>query len=286
MSTVGGDGPAVPADRLTGEYVSNANPVIIGGCGRSGTTLLRVMLDSHRNVCCGPESELFLPKLIRPQRLARYFDVPPAEFERLYRGVASRGEFIDLFFASYCHRTDKRRWGEKTPRNVTRLQYIFTLFPRARFINVIRDGRDVVCSLRTHPRYKVIDGRLVPANTRKPLEECITRWVHDVEASRPFWTDPRYMEVRYEDLVDDPGATLRRLLRFIDEPWDERMLRYHEVDSNSRDVTKFPQNPEATRPLTPDSIGRWQWELSAKELATFRRLAGSLLAELGYATKY
>ncbi len=70
-------------------------------------------------------------------------------------------------------------------------------------MHVLRDGRDVVCSLRTHPRHRVEDGRLVPLDTRKPIAGCARRWVRDIEASRRWWNDTRFHTVRYEELVAD-----------------------------------------------------------------------------------
>jgi hypothetical protein len=106
-------------------YVSESEPVIIGGCGRSGTTLLSAMIDAHPLFFCGPES----------------------------------------------------RWSEKTPGNVRVLDRIFEYFPRARFIHVIRDGRDVVCSTRTHPKFRVVDGKEVLTGILRPADECAERWV-------------------------------------------------------------------------------------------------------------
>ena len=86
----------------------------------------------------------------------------------------------------------------------------FPLFPAARFVHVLRDGRDVACSLRTHPRHKVVDGELVPTGIRKPIAGCARRWVRDIESSRRWWGDPRFMTVRYEDLVAEPETGARR----------------------------------------------------------------------------
>lgn len=270
------------ADTFGSGYVSDVPPVVIGGCARSGTTLLRVILDSHRRLCCGPESKLFFQNKVRPARLSEQFDMYPREVIRLARNAGSRAEFIEGFFEEYARRSGKTRWAEKTPRNIEHLDYIFRAFPNARFVHVIRDGRDVVCSLRTFPRHKVVDGELVRLDTWNPIGECIDRWVASIAASKPYREDPRYFEVRYEDLVLDTRSTVERLLEFLDEPWDERTLRYSEVKAGSRDVTKFPQNPEATQPVMSKSIGRWRRDLAPDEQALFKERAGELLDELGY----
>ncbi len=271
------------ADEMDCERASDASPVVVGGCGRSGTTLLRVMLDSHGSLCCGPESELFLPEPVHLDVLCERFDIPPKALAGIYRRAASRCEFVDAFFAEYARRVGKPRWAEKSPRNVHRIEFVFRAFPEARFLHMIRDGRDVACSLRTHPRHNVVDGELVPTNICRPIAECAERWVVALRAAEPWRDDPRYMEVRYEDLLADPRATLEEVCRFIGEPWDERMLEYHEVDSGSRDVTKFPQNPEATEAIRTRSLQRWQRDFSEADKRVFKDVAGEMLIRTGYA---
>jgi hypothetical protein len=244
------------------------------------------MLDSHPNISCGPESELFLVGVgggIPPAELARRFDFPQDRISELKEQCSSLAEFTDRFLAEYAGATGKRRWAEKTPKNVAVLDYIFAHFPKAQFVHVIRDGRDVVCSLRRHPQYKLVNGQMTKCHTDNPIRICIERWVRDVRAGLAYRDDPRYCEVRYEDLVSDTEQTLRRLLAFLGEPWDEKVMAFHTVKSASRDVEKFPHNPEATQPLSSSSIGRWRVGLTRTEAAFFKALAGTLLCQLGYA---
>ncbi len=264
------------------DYTSDTPAIVVGGCQRSGTTLMRVLLDSHPNVCCGPESDLFLPRPIFAKRLAFRFDLEELRVLEFRRGSSSRSEFIDKVFGAYCEMMNKPRWAEKSPPNVMQLDYIFKHFPKARFIHMIRDGRDVACSLRVHPRHKVVRGELVKRNTRNPMDICVREWVTNVRRGMMWRGDERYMEVRYEDLTGDTEATVRRILDFIGEPWDEGVLAFHTSESSSRDVTKFPQNPEVTGKIYQSAVAKWRKEMSAGEVELFRRLAGSLLVELGY----
>lgn len=271
------------ADRFAGEGRPDFAPIVIGGCGRSGTTLLRMMLDSHRRICCGPESSVFRRRALDPDALADRFGIARDEVRATCDAAASRPAFIEAFAGLCLRNTGKARWAEKTPRNISRIGAIFHFFPEARFVHVLRDGRDVVCSLRTHPRHQVVDGKLVPLNTWKPIAGCARRWRDDIECSRPFWNDPRFHAVRYEDLVKDPRAALHRLMDFLGEPWDEAMLAHADAGSSFRDVTRFAQNPEALGAVTASSIGRWERDLDTKDRRTFRKIAGPLLVELGYA---
>lgn len=273
-----------PADRFRGAPIREARPVIVGGSARSGTTLLRVILDAHPGICCGPESDLFLLKPVEVAGLADKFGFPEDDVRAMFARALSRPQFIDAFARYCCGRTGKRRWAEKSPSNVHRLEDIFRFFPQARFVHVLRDGRDVACSMRHHPRHRVENGRLVPTGIRRPIEECVRRWANAVEASRPFWKDPRYHLVRYEDLVTRPRPTLAALFEFLGEPWDEAVMNHALVASPFRDVTKFPQNPEAIEPIRESALGRWQKELSPADKIAFKAVGNALLLELGYAS--
>ena len=207
-------------DRLTAGYVSDTAPVIVGGCGRSGTTLMRTILDTHTNICCGPESSIMRPGALKSGKLAVRFDLPRDSVRQMARESGSQAQFIERFFTEYGARTGKPRWADKSPRNVRRLGYIRRHFPKTRFIHILRDGRDVVCSLRTHPRFKIVNGEMVKANTWHPIEPCVKRWIRDVTAGLAYRGEPWYTEVRYEDLVHEPESTLRRLFEFLEEEWD------------------------------------------------------------------
>jgi protein-tyrosine sulfotransferase len=150
-------------------------------------------------------------------------------------------------------------------------------------VHVLRDGRDVACSLRTHPRHRVVNGELVPLNTWKPIAGCARRWRDDIERSRRFWSDPRFLTLRYEDLVREPRPVLEQLMKFVGEAWDDRLLEHAGASSPFRNVTTFAQNPEALKPFNPSALSRWERDLDAKDRRIFKRIAGSLLIELGYA---
>ena len=276
-------GLGAPADSWTAGAPSAFAPVVLGGCGRSGTTLLRMMLDSHRHICCGPESSVFRRRAVAPDALADRFGLAHEDVRRIYRSATSRPALIEAFARLCMQAAGKQRWAEKTPRNISRIGEIFRWFPEARFVHVLRDGRDVACSLRTHPRFEVVDGKPIPTGVRKPIAGCARRWVHDVESSRRWWGDARFMTVRYEDLVLSPRPALERLMTFIGEVWDEGMLAHASADSPFRDATRFAQSPEALGAVTTTSLSRWQRDLDERDKRIFKRIAGPLLVELGYA---
>jgi hypothetical protein len=265
-----------------GEYKCNQPAIIIGGCGRSGTTLLRVILDSHFNLACGPESGLFTPTPIDIAEISYRFDIPLGKTVEIFNNCKVRGEFIQEYLSYYARANNKKRWVEKSPKNITQLDYIFSVFPRAKFIHMLRDGRDVSCSLRFHPRFKTVNGTIQKTNIVNPFINGVKRWFYDINSSRSYWSDPRLLAVKYEDLVASPLTTLQKVMTFIHEPWDSNLLTHEKFKSPSRSDYKNLQNPETQKPLYKNALNRWQREMSEPEKDLFKAIAGDLLVELGY----
>ena len=265
----------------TRSYASTARHVVIGGSPRSGTTLLRRTFDRHPGLCCGPESSLFLPARVHVGQLAAGHGLPEGEVRALLSGSASQGAFVDAFAARYLALRGRPRWAEKTPLNIRHLAWILDRWPEARVIHVVRDGRDVVCSMREHPDRRWVDGRWVKELQPKPMEDHARRWVADTAAGLRYRGDPRYLEVRYEDLVETPEATLETVLTFLGEPWDPGLLA---VDPGVTAPPAVPGRPDAAGAITTTSMGRWQRDLSVEDQATVKQIAGMRLVELGYAS--
>jgi len=268
---------------LGGNYESKLNPVVIGGCARSGTTLLRVMLDSHENIVCGPESNLFCSDDNRNSRrvsfLSYHYHMPKPEIKRMIETSSCEAEYIEMFSDHLLSSHNKTRWAEKTPKNVWYIREIFGKFPLAKFIHVIRDGRDVSCSLKTHPKTKTVDGKVVPTNINRPLVECVQRWVADVNLGLTWREDSRYIEIKYEDLVLNTRNVLEKLFVFIEEPFSETMLRYHE---QSEKETRSRASPETSTPIFTQAMERWRNEYDEDDKTMFKKIGGELLIHLGY----
>ncbi len=260
------------------------SPIFIGGCGRSGTTLLRTMLDSHPLICSGPETNL----IIEPQnesyfaRLADKFSLPEDEVIRMANESSFLPQFMTAFGRYVTGKHGKKHWADKTPRNVRHLKYIFDNFPSARFIHVIRDGRDVTNSLKTHPKYKVVEGKLIETGIQNPYEDCCKRWIEDVTLGLEWHGDNRVLPVMYEELVANPRATMIRILDFLELPWSDAILHHENIDNELRNPMKYPNNALANQSITKAGVGRWKSELSMEEIQYFNEHAGALLSSLGY----
>jgi hypothetical protein len=251
----------------------DTDPIFIGGEPRSGTTLMRVLLDSHPAIACGPESQFFAdPKFWEYRehvtskwaRRAEGFGYGASDLDDLFR------DFVRGWFETYMKRQGKRRWADKTPQTLWVLPQVWSLFPKARFVHMIRDGRDVACS--------VIEQSWGPDNVKDAAE----RWVRSIECGLRWRGDPRYMEVRYEDLVADTEGQVRRVLDFVGEPFTPEVLEYYR---KKHDWAAMNQKgaEQAAKPVYSDSIGRWRREMTEKQQKQFHKVAGPTLRMLGYA---
>jgi hypothetical protein len=266
------------------------------GCGRSGTTLLRAMFDAHPDVAV-PDEVSFIIRLSRGHNAVRYRRPGRLDTEALLHLLKTNTSFarwelpddavraaltdppvttfadaVRRLYATYAARRGKGRWADKTPMHVQYLARLARLFPEARFVHVVRDGRDVACSY--------LD---VPFGPRT-VEEAAFEWRRRVRRGRAQGRrlGDRYREVRYEALVAEPEETLRSLCADLDLPFDERMLRYHEHAERLIGTTVHPgAHQRLLLPPTP-GLRDWRRELAPADVATFEALAGDTLGLLGY----
>jgi hypothetical protein len=281
-------------------------PFIVG-VGRSGTTLLRLMLDAHPELTIPPETH-FVPELIETCRKRRVsadrlleivvsqrqwadFGLEAEELRRRFAAVEplEAGEALRAFYRLYAERAGKSRWGDKTPIYVERMREIEAALPEARFVHLIRDGRDVALS-----RIRRALGEPPPAR------RVAKAWRQRIAGARRQARRLRhYMEVRYEDLVLEAEPTLRRICEFIELPWEPAMLDYHERAGERLRELAADLPPRGGKALRPGSerlaahalaaepprqerIGGWRDEMSPADVAAFEGAAGPLLRDLGY----
>lgn len=299
--------------RLHGRAEPGPPAPFVVGVGRSGTTLLRLMLDAHSQVAIPPETH-FLPNLLEasgrlrftpasvvdaivedPHRRWNDFGIEREELHQRFRAIPrfNLSDAIRAFYLLYAEQQGKERWGDKTPDYLKRMRRIERVLPEARFIHVIRDGRDVTLSNNR---------RIAERGHREPLPagRSARRWRNRIEKARS--DGPKlggYLEVRYEDLVIDTEPTLRRVCEFSALEFEPAMLRYHENAEDrlsemagampARDGRPGREAGErlkahalATKPPTKERIEVWREEMEPEDVATFRKVAGDLLDDLGY----
>lgn len=198
------------------------------GCFRSGTSLLRRILDSHPRIACPPESKFVLPltQVLRDPSSLRGLD--SMGFERA-DVAASLGRTASSFFASYAAAQGKARWADKTPDYVEVLPELDELFgPLTRYVLLYRNGMDVAYSLADPNRnFPAIVPFAESAGGSMPVGAA-RFWVDQnekIEAFRRVHPE-RCHAITYERITEDPPAALQPMFAFLEEAWDDRVLDY------------------------------------------------------------
>jgi protein-tyrosine sulfotransferase len=255
--------------------------VVVGGAPRSGTTLLRTLLGRHPMIASGPETTVFLRRISSPEDIGQRLGWNPALIATWQRESWSQVEFIERFQRAILEQSGKAIWVEKTPRNAGRFRFVRRHFPYAKLVHIVRDGRDVVCSLRRTPFAKLDHA---PAESVVAAQRCAVQWRAGVRAALRFRRDPGYYELRYEDLVRDPETTLRALIDFLGLPWSDGVLvpLRHCADDAGCNVVEDPETIRAAGEIFASSIGRWRQDLTYADCKALRLLIGPLLVRLGY----
>jgi hypothetical protein len=300
--------------RLRGRSEPEFPAPFVVGVGRSGTTLLRMMLDAHPQLAIPPETHFINPFIQASGRLRftpssaartivhderrRWGDFGLVEEDLLARFEAIENfnttDALRAFYRLYADKHDKARWGDKTPDYVRKMKKIQKTLPEARFIHVIRDGRDAGLSQNNRIAKRGKD----PV----PPREMARRWrKRIIKAQEDSGEVSNYIEVRYEDLLTDTEGVLRRVCEHIELPYDPVMLSYHERASErlqemagalpakkGRPVREAGERVAAhamtTKPPDAERVAVWKREMSDEENAEFEEAAGYLLDELGYET--
>jgi Sulfotransferase family len=270
--------------------VDVTSPVVVLGFSRSGTTLLKQMLDSNPELAMPTES-YFLPQLWarhgeRPDRETFLDDVarlPRLEDWGVTRAdVAERlpaepefSQAVQAIYRAYADARGKNRFGDKTPSYMQELELLERAFPGARYVHLVRDGRDAGLSFLALTRRPSF-------NWARPrsLGAVAVQWQREVDGARRFGRGAaagRYLELRYEDLVADPYMRMRDVCEFLDLPFDPAMLAYHEAP----DAGTLRDHPKLAEPPTP-GLRSWHEQMPPRESEEFEAIAGDLLADLGY----
>jgi protein-tyrosine sulfotransferase len=255
--------------------------VLIGGCGRSGTTLLREMLNRHSRLFCGPETSMFgLP--FWPNNISKMWNLDEKTLISMAQKAENLVNFAEEFYIQQSNKAGKKRPADKTPNNIRVIGKLLTWFPNGRFIHLIRDGRDVACSLRNHPKEKIENGKIVPSLINRSITDCAQRWLNDTSNGLVYRNHPRYHEIKYEDLVTDPEAVLIKLCEFLREDYQPSMVDPKASQSDNMDVGRLVNNQNSKEKISSRSLGRWRNDLTADEKKDFEDVAGELLIALGY----
>jgi hypothetical protein len=274
-------------------------PFFIVGSGRSGTTLLRMVLSGHPRLCIPPETWFLLdlvaeyPLLdaLTPAQVddavarivANYrwpdLEIDPDAFAASARSLERptiRG-LADLIYGIHAERDGAERWGDKTPTYVRIVPELARLYPDALFIHLLRDGHDVALSFHGR-RWK---GRWLAWNAREWTEA-----IDFMRAHRRTLPAERLMEVRYEDLVLDTEGVTRRICAFLGEDFHPGMLEWAGSVTDKVPERELGIHQDLFRKPRPEDNHRWRSKLSASRTFVLESYIGSRLRGEGYPVRF
>ena len=269
-------------------------PVFIGGCDRSGTTFLGSLLGAHSQCLTTPEAQfviellpfvekqsnsddaLFLANMIANHWRFKLWGVDvdlaqlPIESQRSY------ADLIQWFVKQYGQQVGKPAsdfWIDHTPSNTRYAVTLLEMFPEAKIIHIVRDGRAMAAS--------IMDSDWGPKTARN----AALFWAQNISfglAAESFLSD-RIVRVRYEDIVCEPEKTLTELCAFIGISYQPAMAKGGGFKPPSYTVK---HHALVDKPPNRDRLNAWQKKLSPREIELFENVTGDLLRCLGYPLTY
>ena len=271
--------------------------IYIGGCERSGTTMLGAMLGEPVDGVTIPESEFVsqiaynhpgimhgaintetaLAFFVENKRF-RVWGLNPAGFEkRLDKSAAQYSEVVEALVLFFSERIGKQKpiyWVDHTPANLKNASTLFKIFPDARMIHIIRDGRAVAASL-----LRVDWGpKTIPAAAcfwLKALAHCFSAEI--------FLGSSKVKRVKYEDILKEPEVQLRDLCKFCGIQFHHSMLEGSRL--NPAFLT-LDQHRLVGKTLNLERSNAWKQELTQRQIEIFESIAGNVLDQIGYETIY
>ena len=269
-------------------------PFFIVGADRSGTTMLRLMLNQHAELLV-PQETWFMIDLMNELPLTdpltelqkqrayelivthkRWSDLGIRDYD-LAIGIETLaqptlGALLETVFGQLLNRTTKRRWGDKTPEYVIEIARLHEVFPQAQFIHVIRDARDVCLSL-LRKRWR---------GTRTPnVARFWANYVHrGITAGRSL-PDKLYLEIHYESLVQNTVNTLGSVCEFLGVDFNPAMMFFYESANENIAPWERDLHKKVMRPPCLDDVYRWRTESSMLQVMAVEALAGTVMDEVG-----
>ncbi len=275
------------------------DPFFIVGSERSGTTMLRLMLNEHSNLFIPSESH-FLETLVRnfpKSRVLSHEELDQAisvivnarrwkdwnedpnllrEYLNSYSGH-TLAQLIDRVFR-FCKDCDATmRWGDKTPKYVYSIHDISQTYPNAKFIHIVRDGRDVCVSM--------LNTQWLGSSIRQIAEHWCSA-TGAARGARPLLDDERYLQIRYEDLVSSNETVLKSVCEFIDEAYQPEMLDFYKNTQGKVADRSLKYHRKTTKQPSSKDVGRWRKELSLSKVLVYEAHAAPQLIEHGYHLRF
>ncbi|XP_031622563.1 protein-tyrosine sulfotransferase [Contarinia nasturtii] len=255
--------------------------IFIGGVPRSGTTLMRAMLDAHPDVRCGQETRV-IPRILQ---LRSHWLKSEKESLRLEEAGITK-EVLNSAIAQFCleiiakHGDAAQRLCNKDPLTLKMGSYVIELFPNAKFLFMVRDGRATVNSIIS--RKVTITGFDLTS-----YRQCMTKWNHAIETMHNQCKEiggERCMMVYYEQLVLHPEEWMRKILKFLDIPWNDSVLHHEEFINkpNGVSLSKVERSSDQViKPVNLEALSKWVGHIPEDVVRDMADIA-PMLSVLGY----
>lgn len=281
-------------------------PVFIIGNPRSGTTLLRLILNAHSKFVVPPEAgfafwlyqkyrefsytdlKSFLEEMKETKKI-RNWNLDWNRLEDYLNDVKPHnyGELIDHIYKFYAQSTRKKvyRWGDKNNFYLDHIDEIKEVFPNAYFIHIVRDGRNVACSYKKLNKKQIISEDA--PNLPDKIESIANEWKSNIQKIRKSFKKFDYqdvLEIRLEDLTTNPEEVIRNTVDFIGEDFESAMLEYHKTSTNNQTIPEdyLQWKKKNTLPIQDEPADKYKMELTKDQIAKFNFLCGDLLVSYGY----
>ena len=269
------------AEQLADVYsnqVINSELIFIGGYQRSGTTLMRAILDVHPSISCGPETKI-IPTLLAV--IAKHLN--DTHFKQTFANASFKTMSIHSSTALFIyhilenHILNTKHLCEKDPNILSFMEYLHNLFPKAKFVYMVRDGRDAAFSLMNRfqlKEFEFFDYRPYLLNwnvyNKDVFGQC-QRVGH------------KYCKiVRYEDLVLRPKDVVRNVTEFLNVSWTEDFLRHDKYVGSKIAISKTEwSSDQIKKPIYKHSIDAWMGRIKNYDVRVVRKI-GSMLSVFGY----
>lgn len=285
--------------------LSEAKPFFIIGNPRSGTTLLRLMLNNHPNIVVPPECgfsmwyydkyrhgdfsqpetrKLFLEDLYRAKKIETW-DLNRMLLEEVITDYSPKtySEITKCVYISFAKQHGKNPLliGDKNNFYLDYFSEIKELYTDAKFICIIRDGRDVACSYRALNE-KAIDSIYAP-KLSSDIQVIAEEWKNN-NLKIIHYSDEATFIVKYEDLISNPRLALQKICHFLGEKYDSAMLNYYQKNLlGKQEPPEFLQWKEKTcQSVDPKNFGKYKTILKGDENEQFNTIAGDILSFFDY----
>lgn len=276
------------------------------GNPRSGTTLLRLMLNKHNAICVPPEAGflvwlyneykqfyfsekkiyLFIESLKKTAKIENW----NLDYSRLacFLITEKPNSYSELIDSIYSYYKNSSLYGDKNNFYLSHIHTIKKIYPDAKFIHIIRDGRSVAASY-----INLNDAKLTSKYAPKlpyEIEDIAAEWkknIITIDTALSNLCDSNYITVRFEDLVLNSTFTLNKLCFFLEKEYDKNMLYYYKTTKDEGlEPDEYIQWKEKTKiPLQKEEAFKYK-QLSKSDLILFEKLTKNILSKYNYISNF